>query len=217
MFSKSTFAGAGALLAAPIVAVTATLVRPTLPDDAANQVGALSDHRGAMIAGLALDTVGVVLLTAGIVWLALALASRAPGLAVAGGVLGVLGSLIVVFVNGISAAAPTIVHGLDPAQATATLHRIQASAAVSGLEPLQLLSDIGVALLGIAATRTGAPRWAAATIAIGAIGEGAAFGTGTKALVIVAFAILCVGLVEALRTLIAAPSERLAAAAVVAP
>jgi len=210
ILSKTTFAGASALLAAPIVVIVANLVRPTISDDAAKQVAAFSDHRGAMIAGIALGAFAVVLLTAGIVWLALTLASHAPSLAIAGGVLGVLGSLIVLFSSGVGAAAPAIVHGLDAAQATTTLHHIQSSAAVSGLEPpLQLIGDIGLALLGIAAAKAGAPRWAAAAIAIGALGEGAGFATSTKALVIVAFAVLSAGLAEAVRTLVAVPGVQL--------
>jgi hypothetical protein len=216
MLSKSRFAGAGALLLAPIVVIAANLARPTLSDDAANQVAALTDHRGVMIAGIALNTIGVMLLTAGIVWLALVLAPRAPRLALAGGVLGVLGSLLVVFSSGVDATGPAIVQGLDPAQATATLHRIQSSAAVSGLGPIKLLGDIGIALLGVAVVRAGAPRWAGAAIAIGAIAEGAGFGTHTKGLVIAAFAIMFVGFVETVRTLVAARGEQPAGEAVVA-
>jgi hypothetical protein len=216
MLSKSTFAGVSALLAAPIVVIVANLVRPTISDDAAKQVVAFTDHRPAMIVGIALSAIAVVLLTAGIVWLALTLAPHAPNLAIAGGVLGVLGSLIVLFVTGVGAAAPAIVHGLNPAQATSTLQHIQSSPAVSGLEPLQLIGDIGVALLGIAATKAGAPRWAATAIAIGALGEGAGFGTGMKALVIVAFAVLFVGLAEAVRTLVAVPGDRVTTEAVTA-
>ena len=215
MLTKTKYAGAGALLLAPIVVIAANLARPTLSDDAAHQVAALTDHRTAMIAGIALDTVGVMLLTAGIVWLAFTLAPRAPTLAIAGGVLGVFGSLLVMLTNGIDAAAPAIVQGLDPVHATATLHRIQSSAAISGLGPIKLLGDIGIALLGIAATRAGAPRWAAPLIVIGALGEGAGFGTNTKAVVIVAFAVLFVGLVQAVRTFAAAPGSRFASEAVV--
>jgi hypothetical protein len=216
MLSKIRFAGAGSLLLAPLLVIAANLARPTLSDDAANQVTALTDHRGAMIAGIALSTIGVALLTAGIVWLALMLAPRAPKLALAGGVLGVLGSLLVVFTSGVDATGPAIVHGLSPAQATATLHSIQSSAGVSALGPIKILGDIGVALLGIAVVKAGAARWAGAAIAIGAIGEGVGFGTHTKGLVIVAFAIMFVGLVEAVRALVATPGEQLAAKAVVA-
>ena len=216
MLSKSRFAGAAALLLAPIVVIAANLVRPTLSDDAANQVAALTDHRGAMIAGIALSMIGVVLLTAGIVWLAVALASRAPSLALAGGVLGVFGSLLVMFTNGVDATGPAIVHAMSPAQATATLHSIHSSAAISGLGPIKLLGDIGIALLGIAVIKAGAPRWAAAAIAIGALGGGVGFATHTKAVVIVAFAIMFVGLAEAVRTLVATPGEQLAAELAVA-
>jgi hypothetical protein len=216
MLSKSSFAGAAALLLAPLVVIPAVLVRPTLSDDAANQLAALTDHRQAIIIGNALTSIALVLLIVGIVWLALVLAPRAPRLAIAGGVLGVLGSLVVVFMSGVEDAAPAIVNGLDPAHATATLERIQSSAAVSGLGPTELLGNIGIALLGIAVIRAGAPRWAAAAIAIGALGEGAGFATHSKALVIIAFAVMFVGFVEAVRTLVAAPRDRLAGEAVVA-
>jgi hypothetical protein len=201
MFSKSTLAGAAALLAAPILVIAGTLAQPTLSDDAATQVAALSVHRGPMIAGMTLRTAGLILLIAGTVWLALTIGRRAPRLAMAGGVLGVLGSLVVLFESGVSFAAPAIVDTLDRAQATAVLDRIS-TGAISALDPLALLGDIGVALLGIAAARAGAPRWAAAAIVIGALGEGAGFGTGTKALVIVSFALLFAGLLQAVRTLV---------------
>ena len=201
MLSKSTFAGAAALLAAPIVVIAGTLAQPTLSDDPATQVAALTVHRGPMIAGMTLRTTGLILLIAGTVWLALTLAPRAPRLAMAGGVLGVLGSLVVLFENGVGAAAPAIVDTLDRAQATAVLDHIN-TGAISALDPLSILGDIGVALLGIAVARAGAPRWAAAAIVIGAVGEGAGFATGTKALVIISFALLFAGLLQAVRTLV---------------
>jgi hypothetical protein len=201
MLSKSTVAGAAALLAAPIVVIAGTLAQPTLSDDAATQVTALTLHRGPMIAGMTLRTIGLILLIAGTVWLALTLAPRTPRLALAGGVLGVLGSLVVLFENGVGAATPVIVDTLDRAQATAVLDHIN-SGAVSALDSLSILGDIGVALLGIAVARAGAPRWAAAAIVIGALGEGAGFATGTKALVIISFALLFAGLLQAVRTLV---------------
>ena len=201
MFSKSTFAGAAALLAAPIVVIAGTLAQPTLSGDAATQVAALTVHRGPMIAGMTLRTTGLILLIAGTVWLALTIAPRAPRLAMAGGVLGVLGSLVVLFENGVGAAAPAIVEALDRAQATAVLDRIS-TGAISALDPLAILGDIGIALLGIAVARAGAARWAAAAIVIGALGEGGGFATGTKALVIVSFALLFAGLLQAVRTLL---------------
>jgi len=201
MLSKSTFAGAAALLAAPIVVIAGTLAQPTLSDDAATQVAAFTVHRGPMIAGMTLRTTGLILLIAGTVWLALTLAPRAPRLAMAGGVLGVLGSLVVLFESGVGAAAPAIVDTLDRAQATAVLDHIN-SGPISALDPLSILGDIGIALLGIAVARAGAPRWAAAAIVIGALGEGAGFATGTKALVIISFALLFAGLLQAVRTLV---------------
>jgi hypothetical protein len=212
MLSKSTFAGAAALLAAPIVVIAGTLTPPTLSDDPATQVAALTVHRGPMIAGMTLRTTGLILLIAGTVWLALTLAPRAPRLAMAGGVLGVLGSLVVLFENGVGAAAPAIVDTLDRAQATAVLDHIN-TGAISALDPLSILGDIGVALLGIAAARAGAPRWAAAAIVIGAVGEGAGFATGTKALVIISFALLFAGLLQAVRTLVTRAAPQPAAEA----
>ena len=212
MLSKSTFAGAAALLAAPIVVIAGTLAQPTLSDDAATQVAALTVHRGPMIAGMTLRTIGLILLIAGTVWLALTLAPRAPRLAMAGGVLGVLGSLVVLFENGVGAAAPAIVDTLDRAQATAVLDHIN-SGPISALDPLSILGDIGIALLGIAVARAGAPRWAAAAIVIGALGEGAGFATGTKALVIISFALLFAGLLQAVRTLVTRAAPQPAAEA----
>ena len=210
--SKRTIAGAVALLAAPIIVIVATLVQPTLSDDAASQVAALTDHRGAMITGMVLSSIAVVLLIAGIIWFALALAPRATRLALAGGVLGVFGLLVVLFENGVAAASPAIVGGLDRIQATYVLDRIHSGAAITALGPLSIIGDIGLALLGLAAVKAGAPRWAGAAIAVGALAEGAGFATGTKALVIIAFAVLFLGLLQAVRTLAASPGPRLAAA-----
>jgi hypothetical protein len=211
--SKRTIAGAVALLAAPIIVIVATLAQPTLSDDAASQVAALTDHRGAMITSMALSSVAVVLLIAGIIWFALALAARAPRLAMAGGVLGVFGLLVVLFENGVAAAFPAIVGGLDRIQAAFVLDRIH-SGAITALGPLSIIGDIGLALLGLAADKAGAPRWTGAAIAIGALAQGAGFATGTKALVIIAFAVLFVGLLQAVRTIVASPAPRLAAAGV---
>jgi hypothetical protein len=199
-------AGAAALLAAPIVVTAGALAQPTLSGDAAKQVTALTSHSGAMIAGVTLSISAGILLIAGTIWLALTLAPRAPRLAMAGGVLGVLGMLIVLFENGLGAAAPAIVAGLDQAQATTVLNRIQSSAAISALEPVSIVGNIGLALLGIAVAKAGAPRWAAAMIVIGALGYGPGFATGSKTLVIISFAFLFIGLVSAVRTL-AARSE----------
>ena len=210
MFSKGMTAGAVALLAAPIVVIAGTLAQPTLSGDAASQVAAFTGHRGAMITGVALGLIAVALLIAGIIWFALALAPRAPRLAMAGGVLGVFGLLVVLFENSVTAAGPAIVGGLDRIQATSVLDHIH-SGAISGLEPLAIVGDIGLALLGLAAVKAGAPRWAGAAIIVGALAEGAGFATGTRALVITAFAVLFAGLLQAVRTLAVSPSPRLPA------
>ena len=143
-----------------------------------------------------------MVLIAGVIWLALAIAPGSTRLAIAGGTLSVLGALIVLFENGIAAAAPPVVRGLDSAAATAALDRVHSSAAVSGLEPLSLVGDIGLALLGIAVLTAGAPRVTAAVIAAGAFGQGVGFATATRVLVIASFAILLLGLAQAVRTLL---------------
>ena len=168
--SKRTSQGL-ALLAAPIIVIAGTLAQPTLSDDAASQVAALTGHRTAMVTAMALNSLAVVLLIAGLIWLALALTSRAPRLALAGGVLGVFGLLAVLFDDGVAASFPAIVGGLDRIQATFVLDRIHSAAAITALGPLSITGDIGLALLGIAAVKAGAPRWAGAAIIAGALGE----------------------------------------------
>jgi hypothetical protein len=201
--SKKNQAGAVALLTAPIVVIVSAIVTPTLSDDAATRYTAIAAHRGAVIGAGALALVALVLLIAGTIWFALKLAPKAPGLALAGGILGVFGALAVMFENSIAVAMPTVVSGLDPAQATATLHRVSSAGAVAALEPVSVLQDLGLALLGLAAVRAGAPRWAGLTIAIGAFAEGAGFASGTKAIVIGGFAVLLLGLAPAVQTLLA--------------
>jgi hypothetical protein len=208
MFARP-FPGAVALVAAPVVALAGTLLQPTLSDSPADQVAALSDHRGAMIGAMTLNGIAVVLLIAGTIWLAFAIAPRSPRLALAGGVLGVLGSLVVLFESGVAAAAPAIVSGLGPAQATAALQSIHSSTAASGLEPLSLAGDVGLALLGLALVKLGAPRSGAAAIAIGAFAEGAGFAIGTKGAVLTGFALLFVGLAYALRAVVARRESQL--------
>jgi len=198
---RSTLAGAAALLSAPLVVIVGTLIQPTLSDEPARQVAALDDHRSAAIAGIVLGTAAVVLLIAGTIWLAGRLMARSARLAIAGGTLAVLGSLVVLFEDGVTAAAPSVVGGLDPARATAALDRVHNSTAVSGLEPVSLVGDLGLALLGVAIVRAGAPRWTAAAIAVGAFGEGVGFATGTRWLVVAGFVVLLAGLAEAVRTL----------------
>ena len=200
---RTTLAGTTALLAAPVAGLVATLIQPTLSDEAPAQVAALTHHRGATVAALALSAAAIALLTAGIVWLAGALRPYAGRLAIVAGALAVLGSLVLLFEDGVAAAAPAVVRGLDPSAATAALDRVQASAAVSALEPLSLLGDLGLALLGLAVIKAGAPTWTGAVIAVGALGQGIGFATATRTLVIAGFTLLLAGLVQAVWTLTA--------------
>jgi hypothetical protein len=193
---KPNFAGASALVVAPVIAIVGIAVSPTVSNKSADQVTALTAHHSAVILGLTLQTLAAALLIAGIAWLALVVRQRSPGLALAGGALGIGGLLIVLFEDGVSATAPAIASGLDPAGATAVLDRIH-SGALAGLEPLSLLGDIGLAILGIAAVKAGAARWTAPPIAVGALGGGVGFATGSKPLLLIAFTVLLVGLASA--------------------
>jgi hypothetical protein len=198
-------AGAAALLTAPLIVIASAIVIPTLSDKAGDRYAALSIHRQAFIAGSALDLIALAVLIGGTIWLALAAAPRASRLAFAGGALAVFGALVVMFENSIAAAMPAVVSGLDPAQAIAALQRVSSAGAITALEPVSILQDLGLALLGLAAVRAGAPRWAGVAMAVGAFAEGAGFGTATKGLVIAGFAILLVGLAAAVRTLLPQP------------
>jgi hypothetical protein len=208
--TRISLAGASALLLAPAAVIGGTLIQPTLSDDAGSQVAALTDHRQAMIAGIALSTAAAVLMIAGVVWLAHALAPRAERLASAGGILGAAGFLVIVFESGITAAAPAIAAGGSPAAAVEALHRVGASAAVTVLEPLSLIGDAGLALLAVAALRAGAPRWSAAAVTLGAFAGSAGFASETRALVVAGFAVLLAGLLRIVRDVVAEPHRALA-------
>ncbi len=190
---KPTPVGAAVLVAAPTLAIVGIAVSPTTSDDAAKQVAALAAHRSAVILGLTLETLALALLIAGSIWLALAIGDRAPRMALVGGILGVGGSLVVMFENGAAAATAAVVGALNPAGATAAVERIH-SGALAGIEPLSLVGEIGLAILGYAAAKAGAPRWTRVAVPIGALCAGAGFATGTKPLQLIAFAILLVGL-----------------------
>ncbi|MGH8889027.1 MAG: hypothetical protein ACRDV3_04610, partial [Acidothermaceae bacterium] len=122
----------------------------------------------------------------------------------------------VLFEGGIHAAFASIVGSLDATSATSAIDRIGSSVVASGLEPLSLLGDIGLLLLGIGAVRIGLPRWAAASFGVGALVEGVGFATSTKAIVVIGFALVFVGAVVIARTAsatratpaIALPTER---------
>ena len=199
---KPTIAGATALVAAPVLAIAGIAVSPTMSNESADQVTALTAHHSAMVLGLTLQTLAAALLVAGTVWLALVVRQRSPKWALAGGALGVGGLLIVLFQDGVSATAPAIVSGLDHSAAISVLDRVH-SGALAGLEPLSLLGDIGLAVLGIATVRAGAARWTAPAIAVGALGGGAGFATGSKPLLLIAFTVLFVGLAGACASLLA--------------
>ena len=76
--------------------------------------------------------------------------------------------------------------------------------------PVSIVGNIGVALLGIAVAKAGAPRWAAALIVIGGLGYGPGFATSSKTLVLISFALMFAGLVPAVRTLAARSRPSLA-------
>jgi hypothetical protein len=203
---KLNLTGAIALVAAPALALVGVAVTPTMSDHAANQVQALTVNRSAMILGLTLQTLAVVLLIAGTIWLALAIRSGAPKLAVAGGILAVGGSLVVLFENGAAAAAAAIVGHLDPAAATAAVGQIH-SGALAGLEPVSILGDIGLAILGYSAVKAGAARWTGVAIPVGALAVGLGFATGTKPVLLIAFAILLIGVAGAAANLVGRPAQ----------
>lgn len=202
---RPSIAGAICLIAAAPLALVGNLVMPTLSDEATDRVAALTQHRGPMILGQTLSNVGLVMLIAGTIWLAFRIGRASPKLALAGGILGVFGSLVVLFEAGVQASFASIVAGLDADHATTALDRIGASAAVKSLEPLSLVGDIGLVMLAVAAMRIGMPRWAAACLGVGALVEGLGFATAAKGVVAIGFALLFVGAVMVVRATLSAP------------
>jgi hypothetical protein len=198
--SRLAFAGAASFLAAPVVAAAGVLASTTMSDDAATQVAAFADHRGAMIGGAVLENLGILLFLAGIAWLTTAVAPRARGLAIAGGILGVAGSLVILFEDGLTATLPSVVSSLDSAQATTVIHHIHSSA-VSGVEPLAILQPAGCLLLALAALRSGVRRWAAGLFTVGGFLDTVGFATGSKPLTAIGFAVLLAGLIPLVHTL----------------
>ena len=93
------------------------------------------------------------------------------------------------------------------------LERVQSSAAIAASSRYRSLGDIGIALLGIAALKAGrAPLGRRGDRRRRARRGEPGGATGTKALVIISFALLFVGLLQTVRTLAASPSPQLAAA-----
>lgn len=192
-------AGAGCLIAAAALGLASVLVSSTLSEKEGDQAAALTAHRGSMELGLALGALAACLLIGGVVWLAYVVRAEAPRLAITGGVLGVFGLLPVLFGHGVSAAGMALVQGMDATQATGALQRI-GGGAIEAVDPVSLLGDLGLVLLGIAVVRIGVPRWAAAAIVLGAVGEGAGFGAGLRPAAAVGFALLLVGFAVVMRT-----------------
>jgi uncharacterized membrane protein len=212
--SKPQLVGAACLLLSAPVVIAGTLLTPTLSDDAAAQVAGLTAHRGAAVAGLTLTSVALLLQVVGIIWLALTAARNSPKLALAGGAFGVAGAFIVMFENGIQASLPSVVSamsGSSASSATSVVDRIGSSTAAA-LDPLSLLGDLGLILLGVAAIRFGAPRAAAVVLTVGAIAEGAGFGSATKALVVVGFALVFLAAAVIVRAAFARSDARTATA-----
>lgn len=203
--SRPSIAGATSLIAAAPLVIIGTLVSPTISDATTDQVRALTNHRSAMILGQTLSNLALVLLIAGAIWLAVQTAPRSPKLAVTGGTLGVLGNLIVLFEGGVHATFASLVGSVDATNAASAIDRIGSSIAVQGLEPLSLLADVGLLVLGIGAVRIGLPRWAAASLGAGALVEGLGFATSTKAIVIIGFAMVFAGAAMAVRAATASP------------
>jgi len=195
--SRTMLAGAACLLAAPLLEIVSSLVVPTMSDDAAPTVTALRDHHGAMVTGLTLGMIALALLVAGTVWLAFAVAPHARRLAAAGGVVGVAGLLVVLFTNGMHAAAVPVVSALDSAQAVTAVKAISGSTAMSAIEPLSILHVAGLVLLAIGLRRTATA--AGAALAIGGALETAGFATGTRALVVAGFVVFLVAAAEIVR------------------
>lgn len=211
--SKKSFAGAAALLCAPLAVILAVSIIPTLSDKAADQVTAVHRHRDAMLAGMTLQTVTLVLLVAGTIWLAFSLYRHAPRWGFTGGVLGVAGALIVLFIDSVHAGAIAAALNFEPAQATLIVDRILSSRVVAIFEPLQVLQDLGLVLLAVAAAKSGVSRWAAAALAAGAVAEGAGFAGGSRPLVGIAFAVMFAGLLPIVLNLAGSRSPQPARAA----
>lgn len=191
-------AGAAVLLAAPLLAIVGVATLPTVSDEAKAQVEAFADHRSAMIAGVTMQAISISLLIGGIIWLAYSLRGRVGRLAVVGGILGAAGSLVPLFEDGVNATGAAIVSVLGPAKAATVIDHIH-SGAITAVEPFSLVGDLGLALLGVAAVKAGAPRWVGAAVVAGAFAEGIGFGSSTRALILAGFAVLVAGLAQIVR------------------
>lgn len=204
---KAANAGAIALVAGPALGLIATIIMPTLSDDADKVVSALTAQHTAMIAGLTLQTLSIPFMIAGLIWLATTVMRRSPRLALTGGVLGVAGGLLILFEDGLADTAPSIVSSLKGDQATAALNQLRSSFA-AGIDPLALLFDIGLALLAFAAVNAGAQRWIAPAVTVCALLQGVGFASGARPLLLVSFAGMAVLLALLVRSLRSAETSQ---------
>ena len=183
--------GAVALLAAPIIVIVATLA-PANPVQRHSQPGrrARRAPRGDRTPASALSSISSrPAHHQASSPFALALAPRAPRLAIAGGVLGVLGLLAVLFENSVAATFPAIASGLDRIQRRrAGPHPFRRHHDASGHCGSSAISASPYS--ASPPSRRGRPGWAGAAIAVGALAQAPGFATGAKALVIMAFAVL---------------------------
>jgi hypothetical protein len=197
--SSYSRAGAACLVLAPLAGLVSVLVAATVSGRTSDLAQAFVGHPGATHAGLAINAVAASLLVGGIVWFAWIVFERSPRLAMAGGALGVLGMLAVLFDDAVHVTGSVLVEGMSTADATKALDPLT-SGGVFVVGPLSELGDVGMILLAIAAVRVGLPRWAAAVLCAGAIAEGLGFATGSRYLAAAGFALVAVAVATFART-----------------
>jgi hypothetical protein len=195
-------AGATCLVLAPVAGIASVLAGVPVSGKAGDLASTFIDHPSAARLGLALNAVAATLLVGGIVWFALNCHGCSPRLALAGGTLGVLGMLAVLFDDAVHVCGSLVVDGLSVAQAKTALGPLT-SGGVFAVGPLSELGDVGLILLAIAALRIGLPRWSAVVLCVGVIGEGLGFGAGSRYLVAAGFALTALGMVMVVRTVFA--------------
>jgi hypothetical protein len=120
---------------------------------------------------------------------------------------------VILFEDGLTDAAPSIVSSLDASHAAVALHQVNSSVAAA-LDPLALLFDVGVALLAFAAVKAGAQRWVAVALTVSAAAQGVGFGAGARPVVAIAFAAMAVLFLLVVRTLSSAEEWQPAQSAV---
>jgi hypothetical protein len=197
----STHARTGAicLVLAPIAGFISVAIGAPVSGKAADQATRYVHHSAATQLALMINAIAVTLLVGGVVWLAWVAYERSPRLAMAGGTLGVLGMLAVLFDDAVHVAGSVMVEGMSTTQATTALGPLT-SGGVVAVGPLSELGDVGIILLAIAALRFGLPRWAAGVLCAGVIGEGLGFAVGSRYVAAAGFALTVVGLATVVRT-----------------